>query len=168
MDEQGVDYAIMLPTLASLVEERMRDDPDLCAAAIHALNQWMPEAWPYAFEGRIFSDPDHHPGGASTRPSRSSTGWSSTAPGSSSCAPLRPGATRAAVVRPAGVRPVLGAGCEEAGVLVVFHASDTGYVRYTNEWEGPRPRPRPSPSPSRSARRPSATPTATSKMPSPP
>jgi predicted TIM-barrel fold metal-dependent hydrolase len=25
---------------------------------------------------------------------------------------------------------------EEAGLLVVFHASDTGYVRYTNEWEG--------------------------------
>jgi predicted TIM-barrel fold metal-dependent hydrolase len=27
---------------------------------------------------------------------------------------------------------------EESGVLVVFHASDTGYVRYTNEWEGSR------------------------------
>ena len=28
MDDQGVDYALMLPTLASLVEERMTDDPD--------------------------------------------------------------------------------------------------------------------------------------------
>ena len=36
MDEQGVDYALMHPTLASLVEERMKDDPDLCADAIHA------------------------------------------------------------------------------------------------------------------------------------
>jgi hypothetical protein len=57
MDEQGVDYAMMYPTLASLVEERMKDDPDLCADAIHALNQWMIEAWPYAFEDRIFSTP---------------------------------------------------------------------------------------------------------------
>ena len=57
MDEQGVDYAMMYPTLASLVEERMKDDPDLCADAIHALNQWMIEAWPYTFEHRIFSTP---------------------------------------------------------------------------------------------------------------
>src|ERR1700752_4321654 len=50
MDEQGVQNAIMPPTLASLVEERMRDDPELCAAAIHGLNRWMAEEWPYAFE----------------------------------------------------------------------------------------------------------------------
>ena len=62
MDEQGIDYAIMLPTLASLIEERMRDDPDLCAAAIHALNPWMLEAWPYAYENRIFSTPIITPG----------------------------------------------------------------------------------------------------------
>src|SRR6478735_404330 len=29
MDEQGIDRALMFPTLASLVEERMRDDPDM-------------------------------------------------------------------------------------------------------------------------------------------
>ena len=29
MDEQGVDRTLMFPTLASLVEERMRDDPEL-------------------------------------------------------------------------------------------------------------------------------------------
>ena len=32
----------MFPTLASLVEERMRDDPELIHAVIHALNEWMP------------------------------------------------------------------------------------------------------------------------------
>ena len=62
MDELGIQYAIMLPTLASLIEERMRDDPDLCAAAIHALNVWMTEAWPYQYEGRIFSTPIITPG----------------------------------------------------------------------------------------------------------
>src|ERR1039457_6173573 len=44
-DELGIDKAMMYPTLASLVEERMRDDPDLTHAAIHALNQWMYEQW---------------------------------------------------------------------------------------------------------------------------
>ena len=62
MNEQGVDFALVFPTLASLVEERMRDDPDLCAAAVHALNQWMTEAWPYAYEGRLFSAPIITPG----------------------------------------------------------------------------------------------------------
>jgi hypothetical protein len=33
MDEQGIDRAIMWPTLASLVEERLKDDPD----ATHAV-----------------------------------------------------------------------------------------------------------------------------------
>src|SRR4051794_25042768 len=40
MDEQGLDRALMFPTLASLVEERMRDDPHMIHAVIHALNQW--------------------------------------------------------------------------------------------------------------------------------
>src|SRR5215203_3050432 len=38
MDEQGLDRTLMFPTLASLIEERMRDDPDMCAAVIHSLN----------------------------------------------------------------------------------------------------------------------------------
>src|SRR5215213_422543 len=41
MDQQGIDRALMFPTLASLLEERMRDDPELIHAAIHALNRWM-------------------------------------------------------------------------------------------------------------------------------
>ena len=41
MDEQGVDRTLMFPTLASLLEERMRDDPALIHAVIHALNGWL-------------------------------------------------------------------------------------------------------------------------------
>jgi len=43
MDEQGLDRALMFPTLASLVEERLRDDPALTHVVIHALNEWMAE-----------------------------------------------------------------------------------------------------------------------------
>ncbi|HRE02105.1 MAG TPA: hypothetical protein PLV68_12455, partial [Ilumatobacteraceae bacterium] len=53
MDEQGLDYALVMPTLISLVEERMRDDPDACADVIHAFNQWMVDEWPFAYEGRV-------------------------------------------------------------------------------------------------------------------
>ena len=43
MDELGIDYALMFPTLASLVEERMKDDPEMTHDVIHALNEWMYE-----------------------------------------------------------------------------------------------------------------------------
>ena len=57
MDEQGIDRALMFPTLASLIEERMRDDPAMCHAVIHSLNQWIHETWQFDYEGRIFATP---------------------------------------------------------------------------------------------------------------
>jgi predicted TIM-barrel fold metal-dependent hydrolase len=135
MDQQGVDYALMLPTLASLVEERMKDDPDLCADAIHALNQWMTEAWPFVFEGRIFSTPIVTPGlldraldelewllGRGTRVvlMRPAPAWGYQGPRSFALPEFDPFWER----------------IQETGTLVVLHASDTGYVRYANEWEG--------------------------------
>src|SRR5581483_9888844 len=57
MDEQGLDRTLMFPTLASLVEERMRDEPELTHAAIHALNEWLYETWQFDYEGRIFTTP---------------------------------------------------------------------------------------------------------------
>ena len=47
----------MFPTLASLLEERMRDHLDLTHAAIHALNEWMYETWTFNYENRIFATP---------------------------------------------------------------------------------------------------------------
>ena len=57
MDGLGLDYSLMFPTLASLVEERMKDDPELIHDVIHALNEWMYETWQFDYEGRIFSTP---------------------------------------------------------------------------------------------------------------
>lgn len=135
MNEQDVDYAIMLPTLASLIEERMRDDPDLCAAAIHALNLWMRETWPYQYEGRIFSTPIVTPGllsnaiqelewlvgeGAKVILMRPAPAWGYRGPRSFALPEFDP------------YWEIV----QDSGVLVVLHASDSGYIRYTNEWEG--------------------------------
>src|SRR6476620_9677521 len=57
MNEQGLDRTLMFPTLASLIEERMRDDPDMCAAVIHSLNEWLYETWQFNYEDRIFTTP---------------------------------------------------------------------------------------------------------------
>src|ERR1700722_1055027 len=135
MDEQGIDRALMFPTLASLVEERMREDPDLTHAAIHALNQWLYETWSFDYEGRIFATP------VITLPiverAIEELEWV-----------LARGA-RVVLIRPApvwGYRGPRSFGLEEfdpfwqkvveSDVLVAMHSSDSGYERYANDWMG--------------------------------
>ena len=57
MDELSIDRAVMWPTLASLLEERMADDPRGTHVVIHALNQWMLEDWTFNFDERIYPTP---------------------------------------------------------------------------------------------------------------
>ncbi|CRK50739.1 hypothetical protein RHCRD62_20178 [Rhodococcus sp. RD6.2] len=57
MDELGVDHTLMFPTLASLVEERMRHDPDAIHVVVHALNEWLYETWQFNHKDRIFTTP---------------------------------------------------------------------------------------------------------------
>ena len=135
MDEQGIDRALMFPTLASLVEERMRDDPELIHIVIHALNEWMYETWQFDYEGRIFATP------VITLPivekAIEELEWV-----------VERGA-RAVLIRPApvpGFRGPRSFGLEEFDpfwekvvehdVLVGMHSSDSGYERYTNDWMG--------------------------------
>ncbi|MFI7194211.1 amidohydrolase family protein [Nocardia nova] len=57
MDEQGVDEALVYPTLANLVEHSAAEDPELVIAIIHALNRWMLETWGFTHENRLFMTP---------------------------------------------------------------------------------------------------------------
>ncbi|MCW2887260.1 MAG: hypothetical protein QOE54_1684 [Streptosporangiaceae bacterium] len=135
MDEQGIDKAMMYPTLASLVEERFRDHPEATHTIIHGLNQWLHETWTFDWKGRIFTTP------IITLPivekAIEELNWA-----------VERGA-RAVLVRPAPVPGLHGLRsfalpefdpfwqrvCE-TGVLVIMHSSDSGYSRFANEWEG--------------------------------
>ena len=57
MDEMGIDRSLMWPTLASLLEERLADDPRATHAVVHSLNQWMHEEWTFNYQDRIFATP---------------------------------------------------------------------------------------------------------------
>jgi len=135
MDEQGIDRALMFPTLASLLEERMRDDPELTHAVIHSLNQWMHETWTFNYQDRIFPTP------VITLPiverAIEELEWV-----------VERGA-KVVLIRPApvpGYRGPRSFGLPEfdpfwqkvveAGVLVGMHSSDSGYDRFANEWIG--------------------------------
>jgi predicted TIM-barrel fold metal-dependent hydrolase len=137
MDELGLDRALMWPTLASLLEERLADDPIATHAVIHSLNEWMHEQWTFNYEDRIFPTP------VITLPiverAVEELEWV-----------LERGA-KVILVRPAPVPGFMGRRSPalpefdpfwrrvaEAGILVGMHASDSGYQRYMNEWEGVR------------------------------
>jgi predicted TIM-barrel fold metal-dependent hydrolase len=136
MDQLGVDRALMFPTLASLLEERMRDDPQMIHAVVHALNEWLHETWSFNYRDRIFTVP------VISLPivekAIEELEWV-----------LARGA-RTILIRPA---PVPGYGhsrsfaypefdpfwkrVSDAGILVSMHASDSGYARYQSDWTGP-------------------------------
>jgi predicted TIM-barrel fold metal-dependent hydrolase len=136
MDELGLDQTLMFPTLASLLEERMRDDAELTHAAIHALNQWILDDWTFDYENRIFAVP------VITLPI-----VEKAIEELEFC--LEHGA-KTILIRPAPV-PVPGGSRSfalphfdpfwekvvEAGIPVSFHSSDSGYNRYQSDWTGP-------------------------------
>jgi predicted TIM-barrel fold metal-dependent hydrolase len=136
MNELGVDRSLMFPTLASLLEERMRDDPELTHAAIHALNEWMYEEWKFNYEDRIFATP------VITLPivekAIEELEWV-----------VERGA-KTVLIRPAPVPGFRGSrsfgypefdpfwqAVVDADILVSMHSSDSGYTRYANDWTGP-------------------------------
>jgi predicted TIM-barrel fold metal-dependent hydrolase len=135
MDEQGIDRALMFPTLASLLEERMKDDPEMTHAVIHSLNQWIHETWTFDYEDRIFPTP------VITLPivekAVEELEWV-----------VERGA-RVVLIRPAPVPGFRGsrsfgfpefdpfwAKAVELDVLVAMHSSDSGYEAYANDWLG--------------------------------
>ena len=136
MDELGIDRTLMFPTLASLLEERLRDDPELTHVVIHSLNEWLHEEWSFNYQDRIFSTP------VITLPIVEKA-----------CEELEWVLERGAktvLIRPAPVPGLRGSRSfafeefdpfwqrvVEADILVSMHASDSGYARYQADWTGP-------------------------------
>jgi predicted TIM-barrel fold metal-dependent hydrolase len=125
MDAQGVEAAILLPTMGVAVEYEMRDDAGLTYASLRAFNRWLEQDWGYGADGQIFAVPMlslldldqamaelHRVIGAGAR-----------------LVHLCPGPV-------AGRSPAdplfdpFWATVSEAGIPVVFHVSNSGYNRF--------------------------------------
>ena len=135
MDEQGVDRAIMWPTLASVLEERLTKDPEATHAVVHAFNEWMFEEWTFNYKDRIFPAP------VITLPivdeAIRELDW------------IVERGAKIILIRPAPVPSLRGfrsfalpefdpfwAKVQEYDITVGMHASDDGLTRYFNQWEG--------------------------------
>lgn len=137
LDQQGLHAALVFPTLASVIEERLNDKPEAMAALFHSLNRWTDEEWGFAREGRLFSVP---------MISLSDVGLALK----ELDFVLKAGA-RVIGIRPAPVPGPRGsrsfgypefdpfwARVEEARVFICLHASDSGYDRIARWWTGGR------------------------------
>ena len=135
LDELGIQRSLMFPTLASLLEERMRDDPELIHVVVHSLNQWIEDVWSFNYKDRIFATP------VISLPivekAIEELNW------------VYERGARAVLVRPAPVPGFRGPRsfalpefdpfwkrASDLGVLIAMHSSDSGYARYQQEWEG--------------------------------
>jgi predicted TIM-barrel fold metal-dependent hydrolase len=136
MKEMGIDRTLLWPTLASALEERMANDPDAVCVVIHALNEWMHEHWSYVYSDAIFSTPI----------------ISLAAGNDVALSELELIAERGARIFLIRVAPVptwkgrksfalpefdpFWERVQELDLVVGMHSGDSGYTRYTNEWEG--------------------------------
>ncbi len=57
MDAQGLDAALLFPTVGVCLEHFMKDDPEQLYANLRAFNAWLAEDWGYAYQDRIYAVP---------------------------------------------------------------------------------------------------------------
>lgn len=135
MKDMGIDKALMWPTLASAIEERLADDPDTVEVVIRALNRWMLEHWTYNYEDIMYPTP-----------------IISLAVLDDAMAELEfilENGAKVFLLRTAPVPTWKGRrsfalpefdpfweAVQEADILVGMHSGDPGYHRYVNDWNG--------------------------------
>jgi predicted TIM-barrel fold metal-dependent hydrolase len=133
LDEQGVEFAWLLPSLGLGLEEMLSDDLPALTAVVRAYNQWLDDDWGYDRDARIQTAPLLCLGDPEAAESE--------------LARVVKNGARLVVMRPAPVVSICGmrslgdaahdrvwAMAGEAGVVVAFHAADSGYGRYTSDW----------------------------------
>ena len=138
MDAQGVEAALLLPTLGVTIEHFMKEDVEQTTANLGAFNRWLDDDWGFAYRGRIFGVP---------LLSLLDLDWAIAelewvlARGARAVH-LRPGPQAGRSPADPAFDPFW-ARIDEAGIPVVFHSSESGYNElYSTAWgEDPNPRP---------------------------
>jgi predicted TIM-barrel fold metal-dependent hydrolase len=135
LERQGIEGCLLFPTLASGIEERVRDDIPLLHDILWAFNRWLDEAWGFDIEDRVFPAP-----------------FFALADVDRAVAMLEWALERGCRVIDLRSAPVLTAEgfrspgreefdpfwarCQEAGVLVGVHGGPVSYTKYTGDWSG--------------------------------
>ncbi|EEA01814.1 amidohydrolase 2 [Burkholderia sp. H160] len=133
MDQQGIHAGLVLPTLASVIEERLGDRAEVVSALFHAMNQWTVEEVGLAHANRLFPVSMVHLGDVDAAVKELDY--------------LLANGARVVGVRPAPVPGIKGgrsigstefdpfwARVNESKIFVVLHVSDSGYDKVNRWW----------------------------------
>jgi predicted TIM-barrel fold metal-dependent hydrolase len=133
LEEQGVEGALLFPTMGVGVEEALRNDVPAMMATLRAFNRWLEEDWGFAYRDRLFAVPLI----ALSDPTAAAMEVDWCLSRGARMLHLRP----APVPTPSGYRspgdelfdPVW-ARIDEARVPVAMHLGDSGYQRWNGRW----------------------------------
>ena len=134
LDEQGMEGAILFPTLGVGMENMLLPDIEAVQHALSAFNKWLEDDWGYAYQDRIFaaamislSDPE----GAVEELDRVLAKGARVV-----CLKMGPVRTAVGFRSPGDeMFDAFWDRIDRAGVTVGFHTGDAGYTRYTDEFE---------------------------------
>ncbi len=122
MDEQGLEAIMIFPTFGVCMEHFMKDDAEQTYANLRSFNRWLDEEWGFAYRDRIFAPPLM----SLLDVDRAVEDLDWALARGARAIHLRPG--------PAGGRnpadphfDPFWARADEAGLLVTFHISESGY-----------------------------------------
>jgi predicted TIM-barrel fold metal-dependent hydrolase len=139
LDEQGVQLALLMPSLGLGIEEMLQEDPESGMAIFTAYNRWLDDDWGYNRDGRIMTGPMislMDPVAAEAELDRVMEIGVKTIV-------MRAGPVGNPYGRPPSPADPrfdrIWAKLAEAGIVVCIHASDAGYTKYLADWgEGAR------------------------------
>jgi predicted TIM-barrel fold metal-dependent hydrolase len=57
LDDQGLEAALLFPTLGCGVEQALHDDVDATMASLAAFNRWLEDDWGYSYQDRLIAAP---------------------------------------------------------------------------------------------------------------
>ena len=133
MDAQGMEGAILLPTLGVGMEQALAGDLPAAGAAFRAFNRWLAEDWGFAYQNRIFAAPYitlSDPAAA-----RAELEWALEHDTRFTVM------TGGPVMTPAGLRapadPMFDPFWQlasDSGITVLYHGGETSYTRYLRDW----------------------------------
>jgi len=127
LEEQGLQGTFLFPTLGMIYEEPLREDPEAVVATFRAFNRWMQEDWGFTRpDGKIVTAP--YITLADPAAAEAEVEWALDH--DAVMVVLRPAAPTTAFGQRSPTDPIFDgfwARVNEAGIVVVVHAGDSGY-----------------------------------------
>ena len=134
MDAQGLDGALMFPTLGVGIEQVLSRDIDALQHAFSCFNRWLHDDWGFAYQERLFAAPYFSLSDVDA--AVAGLEWAIERDARVICLRAAPVPTPAGTRSPADpMFDPFWARVNEAGLTVAFHTGDSGYTAQTDAWE---------------------------------